>query len=1226
MKYSNDQVRTSNRFQANHYPLDAGVRLLEASAGTGKTFALAHLVLRLVAERKLNLQELLVVTFTEAAAAELRDRIGCRLNEALKALLQYQANGISSSVNNESIDSILAEWIEINGNDPQTRRTLASQLLIALEGLERADITTIHGFCRRSLRRQALQNGTAMEVSLDDDSQKLVQEVAYDYWEHQILTLHAEDVSGLMQAGLSADQLSKALSQLDGDCAVRIMKGDGSIDPSVPLIEAFPQWLMESWNDFKKQWNLDGKALETAFRHCSTDWRSRGQNETKPYSPKPKKDRAGEISNWIQRQNNKDRSEIHYATVRQQKLLGDYFHPGAFSKAARRCGENEPSLPLPKLQTTIATLWDGPAERVWRHALNNGLRTLANRRAQRGVMSFSGLLDALDPRDNDADTQRWLAPIQERYRVALIDEFQDTDPLQWRLLQACFSTPHHLLLMVGDPKQAIYRFRGGDLNTYKQARQVVDQTDNLLDNWRTTSPLMEALNQLMAPGLTRSSLEVQPVTPCAKSQPLNLPEEECSLQLIELQSNASDDRPTRTALESFIPHWVGCHALHLLKSDPSLNPSDLCVLVSRHRQAEAVREQLARRGLPSRLISHGDVFNTTGASALQHLLDALAQPADGRCLRRLACSALVQWSSQHLKAAETNGDLDRLAGQLRTLRNEAPGLGLLGCLSQLLQGRTLADLSSRGRLLGDIQQCARLVQDAMHGQGLDLGSAADWLRRQRLQPLEPTPEIRQPHSALAEQAVAVVTVHRSKGLQYPVVICPYLWQAPADDRGPLWRVSSEDPQGTWQVALNRDWGSGRRAAELNHADNAAEAERLAYVALTRAERHLVVFWAAAVGQEANPLSTWVQALATLSTPLISRHAPPKTNDMMFRQPIPSQGILHLSPVPRRPLDRSWGRTSYSAWTSSQPSHPRSAPADPRSLEEGRDIDAVAASESQAKHHDAAERNGPLAAFPKGPGAGDCLHRILERLTFEAPLEQTTNQVVVDEELTRAGIDLKHSNAVFSVLETLLTSRLGGPLKNLRLCDLPAGRRLHELSFDLPVAQQGHPVSSEGLAHAFEADSEHRFGKLYAQDLRRLDIRSRGFLTGSIDLVFTDGDDPSTARWWVLDWKSNWIGERDDSGRGIACGPQHYNQAAMEEQMLSHHYPLQAHLYLVALDRYLSWRLNGYEPERHLGGYAYVFLRGISTDGDTGLVIEPAPIQRIQRLNQWLEGGSSCNQK
>ena len=189
---------STRRFDANTYPLTPGVRLLEASAGTGKTFALAHLVLRLVTEQGLNLDQLLVVTFTEAAADELRDRIGRRLDAALQGLLHKER---SSTLLPET-DAVLQNWLEQHGQDSQQRRLLASRLLEALEALERADITTIHGFCRRSLRRQALQNGQAIDLALDDDPQTLTVQVAHDLWREEVLELKPGHVAGLLQAGL----------------------------------------------------------------------------------------------------------------------------------------------------------------------------------------------------------------------------------------------------------------------------------------------------------------------------------------------------------------------------------------------------------------------------------------------------------------------------------------------------------------------------------------------------------------------------------------------------------------------------------------------------------------------------------------------------------------------------------------------------------------------------------------------------------------------------------------------------------------------------------------------------------------------------------------------------------------------------------------------------------------------------------------------------------------
>ena len=227
--------------------------------------------------------------------------------------------------------------------------------------------------------------------------------------------------------------------------------------------------------------------------------------------------------------------------------------------------------------------------------------------------------------------------------------------------------------------------------------------------------------------------------------------------------------------------------------------------------------------------------------------------------------------------------------------------------------------------------------------------------------------------------------------------------------------------------------------------------------------------------------------------------------------------------------------------------------------------------------------------------------------------------LVERELSRSGLDLTLKEDVLKAVNTVLRSPLGGPLDSLRLADLHSGRRLHELSFDLPVAHTGRAVRASALASAFRRDPHKRFGPDYAARLETLDIHSRGFLTGSIDLVFTDGDDLATARWWVADWKSNWIGERDGGGQPLYCGPRHYTQSAMEEQMLQHHYPLQAHLYLVALHRFLRWRLVDYSPDRHLGGYAYVFLRGVSERGGSGVILEPAPLQRLERLNQLLQG-------
>ncbi|MFN9631160.1 MAG: UvrD-helicase domain-containing protein [Cyanobacteriota bacterium] len=1236
----------------NTFPLDPGLRLLEASAGTGKTFALAHLALRLVTERAIPLRRLLVVTFTDAAASELRERIGRRLQEALGCLRDPA---------HQPPDAVLADWlVQRRTGDAEGEAVAEMRLLLALEDLAGADITTIHGFCQRSLRRHALEARRQPELVLDREGDTLLQQVVHSYWQEQVLRLPPSLIQGLRRKGMTPETLAALLRDLDGDPGLELDPPPPFLTIDTDLAEALPRVWEERWERFKAAWRQDGEALMGALFDQAKEWKA-ANLAYKPYVLK-------ETSRW-------NRAAVEaliagdapgYAAVLEREMLTTFLHPGTFCKTARALehpGDRPITLPHRPLMEAVAELVDGPAELALLHGCHWGRRELRQRRRRLGLCSYAQLLSDLDPGPDAKEPTPLLAAVAARYSAALIDEFQDTDPIQWRILRLAFGAGRHLLVMVGDPKQAIYRFRGGDLDTYLAARDRADKRFAMRENRRSTPELIDALNRLCGRGLVRSRLTPLPLLEAKANRG---GDGQTPVDLLWLGGDSPEGLPTGSELHARLPGQMASTVSHLLLHPPllreggvdrPLEPADVCLLVSTHAQAEALRQALRQEGIPCRLVSQADVFATSAATALQRLLDALADPSDPNRLRLLAASPLLGWTADAIATAPPRRWSD-LAGRLQGLALDWSRQGLLGPLTAVLEADAIARLSAGGRFLADLGQVAELTQQHLHRDRLAPRATARWLRRRRLREVDTLPEAEQTHSDKVRQAVSVVTVHRSKGLEYPVVICPYLWldAGRGQGEGRRWQPAAGGAP-RLDLHRNRHWGTGWLAERDARRQDEAERERLAYVALTRAMHRLVLAWAPVKGRPCAPLTPWLFAE---DAPLDPEDAWPDTDLERWRQrleeeiarrrlplrlleppPPPAPGqrpaggepagaleALAAGPTPSWPLTRGWARSSYTSWT-----HDRSPLASPaEGLEEGRDVGdpdpgADAAGSLAAEPLAAQDASpspwpvrGPWAELPSGSGFGDCLHRLLEQLDYGAPLTDARSLALAAHELRRAGLPDDQAEPLLVAVRQLLATPFGGSLGALRPADLPPHRRLNELRFDLSLRE----ARAEALAEAFRRHPGGLFGASYADALARLPVRHRGFLTGSIDLVFPapEGDQE---RWWVLDWKSNRLGRRDERGQCLSCGPGDYGPEALRALMTGHHYPLQAHLYLVALHRYLAWRLPGYDPRRHLGGYAYVFVRGTpgSAAADLlpgpvpGMLVERPPLERLLALDDAL---------
>lgn len=1245
-------------FDPNGFPLEPGVRLLEASAGTGKTFALAHLVLRLVTEKAIPLRRLLVVTFTDAASSELRERIGRRLQQALTSL---------QDPGREPPDAVLEAWLSQQGRAKATGTTgeMEMRLLLALEDLDGADITTIHGFCQRSLQRHALEARRPPGLTIDREGDTLVEQVVHAYWQEQVLRLPLPLLRGLDGKGLKPETLQSLLHTLDGDPGLELDPLPLELTVDSSLATALPPLCKERWELFTELWPKRGADLLEALFAQAREWKA-ADLPHKPYTLKATAKWNPAVVEAFLASHGDPGGTVPYDQIVKQEVLTSFLHPGTFCKSIRLAeGEARPiQLPERALMEAVADLVDGPAELALLHACHWGRRELSRRRERQGLCSYGDLLSSLDPGVQATGPTPLLEAVGGRYSAALIDEFQDTDPIQWRILRLTFCGGQHLLVMVGDPKQAIYRFRGGDLATYLAARSAAQECYQMRENRRSTPELIGALNQLFSRGLPRSGLQM----PLLQARAARGGDGLVPIELIWLAQ--APTLPSRSEVESRLPEQVAAYVASSLANPPKLlestgvrplEPDDICVLVSTHTQAEQQRQALQELGIATRLVSHADVFATPAARALQRLLDALTDPADASRLRLLAASPLMGWSAETITGASPLR-WSELATHLQDMARDWPEQGLLGPLATVLGAAQMASLSRAGRFLADLQQVAELVQQRLHQGQLSPHATARWLRRRRHQEHDSVPEAEQTQSDRVRQAVAVVTVHRSKGLEYPLVICPYLWQEAGKGGKSAGRRWHPDPLGAPRLDLhrNRQWGVGYAADRDHWLAQVAERERLAYVAMTRAMHRLVLAWGPVKGQESNPLYPWLLAEDPLPDPeegwprlsetaqewrqrlgeaISRRHLslrvvdPPSSEGRGWRSsPKPTElPSLGLGPIPKRPLSRGWARSSYTSWTQERrsPDQTATSPA-PAQLEEGRDtqdpdLPVVVEAMGDADNMEPAiwPERGLWADLPGGAGFGECLHRVLEQIDYGTVMPTAEVQSLVSHELRRAGLAEALAAPLLAAIEQMLQTPFGGVLNGVRPADLPHQERLNELHFDLSLSH----VRAADLAKAFANHPGGAFSGSYSETLARLPVNHCGFLTGSIDLVFPTAWN-GTEQWWVLDWKSNWLGQRDPQGRNVRCGPADYGPEALVTLMASHHYPLQAHLYLVALHRYLAWRLPSYNPAVHLGGYVYVFVRG--TPGEAGqarlpgpvpgMLVERPPVERVLALDRALGHG------
>lgn len=1165
-------------------------RLIEASAGTGKTFTIATLYLRLLLglggeaafPHPLSVEEILVVTFTEAATKELRGRIRSNIHQLRLACLR------GSSKN--AFFQMLLEHIP-------DHRHAASLLLAAERQMDEAAIFTIHGFCQRMLAQNAFESGVLFEQTLIQDELPLRRQACADFWRRHCYPLPlaiARNVSSIWKGPEAL--LAELQPYLHGEPPQFSQKVANT------ALEDRHQEIVDKITAFKQRWLSVVNDVEPLIAASGVDKRS--------YSSRYLPAWISAVSEWAEQETEEYLFPKELVRFSQSALL---------EKTKKgEAPEHDIFEEIERLLSEPLTLKDILLSR----ALSEVRTSIQREKRRRAEIGFDDLLGRLDAALKQPNGQALAESIRARFPVALIDEFQDTDPLQYRIFKTIYHSvqgenqeetrsDNYALLLIGDPKQAIYAFRGADIFTYMQARNEVSERYTLDTNWRSSHGMVAAVNRLFSiteHAFLFTQIPFFPVSAAPENQALRFEyqgemEKALCFWLQPGEGFGVSEYQQLMAQQcaAQIRDWLeagqrGTALLHSPKGTRSVTAADITILVRSRAEAALMKDALSALAIPSVYLSNRDsVFTTPEAQELLWLLQAVLAPEREKMLRTALSGSLFGLTAEDIELLnQDEAAWDSVVEEFVHYQQHWKKRGVLPMLREVMINRHLAEnmLASSGgeRKLTDFLHLGELLQE----QSTQLESEhalIRWLMQQLAQP-SLSAENQQMRLESDRHLVQIVTVHKSKGLEYNLVCLPFAATFRAQQK-----ALYHDRQ-TFKAML--DVYDGEEALTLAEEERLAEDLRLLYVALTRAVYHCSVGIAplfsgmrkkegvtdvhhSAIGflvqqkkaGDAGFLATSLQQLAdenidvsTLTTPPVRRWQPPVTD----------AASLNVRRFERSVYDR-WRITSYSG-LQQQGTHAV------QSLIPN--LDSEVSGEEKRPAIEAMSEVPSLHTFPKGAATGTFLHALLENVDFTSPVDVAWLQ----QQMAFHNIEERWYPVLHSWLETILKTPLDQ--QGIHLAGLLPQQKCVELQFFLPI---------HSLLQAQQMDRLiKRYDPLSAVCPPLHFEQVQGMLKGFIDLVFC-----WQGRYYVLDYKSNWLGPDAES----------YTQDALALAMCEHRYDLQYQLYTLALHRFLRHRIPDYHYHQHIGGVFYLFLRGMELEkAGQGIFFcrpEEALIEALDRL-------------
>lgn len=1194
-----------------------GINCIEASAGTGKTYTISHLYLRLLIEKNYSIDNILVVTFTNAATEELRSRIRLLIKIA-RDMLEGQCN-----------DEIQKKYAELNqylysitqNALPDGYKVEAGELIeklqLALREIDKAHIYTIHSFCRKTLNEFAFESRSLFGSTLVEDVRPYNRRLVEDFYYEKIAPLGKPFLALFVQKKENfVEWFLNLLPKIPDD-------SDISFFPDIHInqqdILKATQSLNELIQHIQKLFNEQEEQIQNNYVTAVID----GVLNKNSF----KEDDFALLKELI--------SNLAIDTVLNSTIYGWLKKFSLSNIISKKNKKADPSYTFNEIfdlidhciqyLVTIQQQLLG----LYREFIIYSEHRYATYRNEWNIVSFKDILKDMVAALH-GDTNSPLAKrVRSRFKAVLIDEFQDTDPLQYSIFTTIFKAEGCTLYVIGDPKQAIYKFRGADVFAYLNARDSANTRYVITKSYRSTPALTNAINTIFSRldnPFIHNAIKYQQVESGIGDSDFDKDGAFHIWVIMNENNKAIRVSIARKIIAEKIAHEI----LHLINSGHTIDKepirfSDIAILVRKNFEATLVQNILLKYNIKSVIRSNESVFQTQEAWELLHILEAVVNPIVTSAVKKALITSILGYSAAEIVQFEHTTGIDAIKTKFAEYRELWQRKGIVVMLTALFMDEAIVknnygatvtvkericSFPDGERIITNIMHCAEILSEIERTNKLDPVAMVEWLKKANSG--YTTIEEQELRLESDANAVTITTIHSSKGLEYPIVFCPYLFDEIRLDEIFLVHKMKEDnykkylcfklrkdEQEIKNILAEKESIRYEQLELWGKIEELAEMLRVSYVAMTRAKYRCYVAWG-------NINSTYKSALSYLfhfnndadigdfiknftldNDTIISDINRLQSDcdsikveyiygvenvlsDILEETPIQPQSVKKL----QRPIQQGWQITSYT------------------SLAYRREEEKTDEIHIPILYKDEITELSPFT-FPAGAVPGLCIHKIFETVPFNADMK--TIAEIVRTTLAQYAIDTKWANTVTTMVHNVLTV----PLKEgfIPLSKVGAFTRRHEMEFYYPVEN----INSKTLVTLFNENS--LFTRDYGRALQQLSFNDiRGFMHGYIDMIFEfDGN------YYIVDWKSNLLGSTIND----------YHRSKLNDTIVSHYYFLQYTIYTVALHRYLqNVAEKSYSYEKNFGGVFYIFIRGVDAGKgpEYGIFYDKPDALLVEKIN------------